>query len=137
MSSSATSSQGSLFKVGDGGGPETFNAVGDVKAIGGPTGSGTVLDASDLDSTFKEKVIGLLDEGQCRVSGNWTGSDTYQDQMRTDRAAKTLRNFKIVFSNGDTADFAAYIMTFDVSAEVDTLLRFECVLEISDAVTWS
>lgn len=137
MSDNAVSSQGSVFYIGDGGGPETFNAVGDVKSLAGPTGAATVLDSSDLDSTFRQKKLGLLDEGQITVGGNWTGADTYQDQMRTDRAAKTQRNCRIVFSNGDQADFSCFIMTFNVGAEVDTLLPFESTLEITGAVTWS
>ncbi|MDX1388469.1 MAG: phage tail tube protein [Acidobacteriota bacterium] len=137
MSQNAVSSQTSQFKIGDGGGPETFNAVGDVKRIGGPTGSATVLDASDLDSTAREKKMGLFDEGQISVEGNWTGADTYQDQMRTDRANKTQRNFQIAFANGDIADFAGFVLTFDVAAGVDELLTFASTIEITGAVTWS
>lgn len=138
MSGEATSSQGSVLYIGDGGGPETFNAVGDVTNIGGPSGSASILPASDLDSTHVEKAIGLLDEGQVSVEGHFAANtDTYQAQMRTDRNAKTLRNMRIIFSNGEQADFACYIMTFNVGAQVDTLIAFESTLEITGAVTWS
>ena len=137
MSSAATSSQTSLFKVGDAGGPETFTAVGDVKAIRGPTGSGQVLDASDLDSTAREKKMGLPDEGQITLEGNWTGADAQQDQLRTDRAAQTARNFEVLFSNSDLASFTGFVLEFSVGAAVDELLTFTSTIEITGAVTWS
>lgn len=139
MSDNATSAQGTVFYIGDGGGPETFNAVGDIKALSGlQGGSPTILDPTDLDSTFRLKAVGLLDEGQIRIGGNWVpDTDTYQAQMRTDRAAKTLRNCRIIFSNGEQADFAGYITTLAVNADVDTLLDFDSTIEISGAVTWS
>ena len=54
-----------------------------------------------------------------------------------DRAAKTLRNWEIVY--GDTTSkqaFAAYIVSFNVlSVPLDAPLRGEVTLRISGAVT--
>jgi len=41
-------SQGTVFKVGDAASPEVFTAVGEVKEIGGPSGSAPVIDVSNL-----------------------------------------------------------------------------------------
>ena len=72
-------SQGVTFKVGDGGGPEVFNTVGEVTTISGLRGgSAQVIDVSTLASTRREKIMGLPDEGQITVGLNYDPADSQQ-----------------------------------------------------------
>ena len=60
-------SQGTTLGRGDAASPEVFTSIGEVTQIGGPTGSATVIDISNLSSTRREKIMGLPDEGQVNI----------------------------------------------------------------------
>ena len=64
MSSSALSTEGILFKRGDGGGPEIFTTVGEVFSMQGPDGEASEIDVTDFASAAREFNMGLPDEGR-------------------------------------------------------------------------
>lgn len=133
-------SQGAVLKRGDGGGPETFTAIGEVVSISGlGSGSASEIDVTSLSSTAKEFLMGLEDEGSITLSLNLDTADTMQTGLRTDRAAQTLRNFQLDLTDSGptTISFAAYIQTFAVSIAVDDKIGLEVTLRISGAATWA
>lgn len=139
MSTNALESQGMVLKIGDGADPEVFNPIPEIKEISGPSGSASIIDVSDLDSTAKEKRMGLMDEGQVSLTLNFIPTNTYHAQLRTDRAARTLRNFQLLFTDtpATTWSFAGYVTKLEVSNEVDGVTEGEVELEISGAITES
>src|SRR5579871_5136727 len=112
MSTGAIPTQGVAIKRGDGGAPETFTKIGEVVDFDGPGGKANIIDATSLDSVAKEKLAGLPDEGQVTLTINFVPSDTMQQGLRNDRAARTLRNFQIVMTDTGhlTASFAAFVL---------------------------
>jgi len=135
----AMRSEGTTFARGDGGDPENFAAIAAVKGISGiGGGTPTVLDPTTLADSTRRKMLGLRDEGQLQLTLEWTGSDAEFQGMLADRAAGTSRNFQITFPDTTTYDFAAFVMTFEVSAELDALVQVTISLEIDGAVsvTW-
>lgn len=139
MSSSSLEAQGLQIKIGDGQVSETFTAIPEVKEISGPSGSASIIDITDLDSTHKEKRMGLPDEGQVSFTLMFIPKQTQHAQLRTDRAARTLRNFQLVFTDDPvtTWTFAAYVTKLEVSGEVDGVVEAEVELEITGAITES
>jgi predicted secreted protein len=139
MSANALESQGLLLKIGDGADPETFTAIPEVKEISGPSGSASIIDITDLDSTHKEKRMGLPDEGQVSFTLHYIPKNTQHAQLRTDRAARTLRNFQLLFTDDPvtTWSFAGYVTKLEVSGEVDGVVEAECEIEITGAITES
>jgi len=131
-------SQGCVLKRGDGAGPEVFTAVGQVTKFTGPGGSATVIDASNLDSTAKEKMMGLRDEGSYSFDINYDPADTQHQGLIADRAAKVLRNFKVVLSDDDDSEiaFSGFVLGFQIQGAVDDLVTASVTIEISGAVTW-
>jgi len=134
-----TESQGTVFKVGDAASPEVFTAVGEVKEIGGPSGSAPVIDVSNLSSTKREKIMGLPDEGQITLSLNYDAADAQQDALRAARTARTATNFQIVTSDSpvETLSFTAYVLEFSLNFAVDEVVGLTVTLEIDGAVTFA
>jgi len=137
--SDAIEAQGSLFEIGQGdattvvAGSDTFDEVGEVKTRGGPSGSASVIDVSHLRSTRREKRMGLPDEGQMNLSFNRIFGDVGQESMRTARSNRTLRNFKVTYSDGTVGSFTAFVLEFSTAGAVDGVEEGSATLEISGA----
>lgn len=130
--------QGTLFKMGNAASPEVFNTIAELKSHDGPSGSATVIDASTTESTAKEKLMGLPDEGQFSISLNFDPTDTNgQVAMILARKARTLKNFQLAFPNSPSTvvAFSAYVMSFSLGGAVDGLIEGSATLEISGPVT--
>lgn len=63
---SPITSQGSTLKIKIGSTFTLVKGMTDFNGLGG--GAPTVIDVTDLSSTRKEKLVGLADEGQIKIS---------------------------------------------------------------------
>lgn len=130
------------LRRGDGGGPETFTLIGEVRSISGPDGQATEIDRSHFQSTAKEWVMGLPDEGSLTIDGNFVGSDAQQQGLHSDRANRVKRNFELELTdmpsggaNNTQFDFSGYVMRFTLTGNVDGGLDFSVTLRITGPVT--
>lgn len=137
MSDNALSSQGVTIEVGDVGSPADYAVVPEVMSINGPSGSASIIDVTDLSSTAKEKVMGLMDEGQVQMDVNYIPTNAVHEELRAARAAKTLKRFRIAFTSTPTVyfEFDAYVTGFQVSNAVDAVTKVAVTLEISGPVS--
>lgn len=137
MSSSALEAQGMVFQRLADGSPDTYQAIPEIKSFSGPSGSASVIDVTDLDSTSKEKRMGLADEGQIQFTINYIPTNAVHSGLRTDRANRTLRGFKMIYTDtGDTEwAFNAYVTGFAVSGGVDGVVEVQVTLELSGSIT--
>lgn len=136
----ALESQGTVIKRGDGGGTEVFTTITRVVSISGVgNGASTEIDITDLSSAGKEFLMGLKDEGEISLAINYDPDDAEQDGLRTDRDARTLRNFQIVMTDSPatTISFSAYVKTFGLDWGVDDKVPLSVSLRISGAVTFT
>jgi hypothetical protein len=128
--------QGTTFTVKVGSGSATPVAgFTDFSGIG--SGSATVIDASDLSSTFKQKQIGLPDEGQAKLSFNYITADPGQVAMSTARATRALADCTITLSNGEKYEFSGYVLTWEKQGGTDKILTISGTVEITGAVTYT
>ena len=113
--------------------------IAEVTDFNGPGGAAAVIDISHLESTAKEKMIGLRDEGQLSMTLNYNATDTGQVALKADRASRTMRKALLKFNDTATnaAVFDAYCMQFQVQGAVDNKITANAVLEITGAVTWT
>lgn len=137
--SNAIESQGITIQRGDGGSPETFATIAEITDFDGPGGSASEIDTTSLDSTAKEFLVGLKDEGNFSFNANLVTGDTPQSGLRTDRDNRTLRSFKITLTDtsSTTLTFSAYVMQFSISGAVDDKVSVAVTLRVSGAVTWA
>jgi predicted secreted protein len=137
----AVHAHGTLLKIGDGGGPETFTTIEDAFDIAGPTTSTDIIDVTthSSPSVWREKLAGLIDPGEITFSIYYTGHAT-QDQLRTDALARTYRNFQLLFAPlavDETIAFSAYVTRYETATPNDGAMQINCTLTIGEAWTWT
>lgn len=120
-----------------------YTPVGQVTNFDGPGGEASVIDASHLKSTAKEKLMGLPDEGQFSFGLNFVPGNPGQIECRAARKDRNVRDFILMFSNdtatvnADWATFQGFVLGFTVSGAVDDKVNASATIEITGEVTWS
>ena len=117
----------------------TAQKIGEVTDFNGPGGAAAVIDISHLESTAKEKLIGLRDEGQFGMTLNYNPTDAGQIALKADRASRTKRKGLIKFNDTATnmAVFKGYCQQFQIQGAVDGKVVANTVIEITGGVTYS
>ena len=107
-----------------------------VKSIGGFDGAANVIDISDLDSTAKEKMQGLQDNGDCQLEINRNFKDPGQVAVKKMQGAQETRTFKIEYNDGNKTihTFNAFVASFGQSLGVDAAATSTIKLTISGDV---
>lgn len=137
MTTKAVSAQGVTLQRGDGATPtEAFATIAEILDWQGPTETAKQIDATSLDSTAREYIPGLLDGGE--VSGNfiWVGSNTQQQGLRSDLAARVKRNFKLTLTDTGASTptiitFTAVVTDISLKGQVDDKIMGSFKLKIS------
>lgn len=138
MPANAIRAQGTSVRRGNGATPEVFTHIGHIKGFDGPGGSASIIDSSTLDSTARNKLMGLKDEGSFSFRMNLLPGEVGQEGLRDDRDAAVLRNFQVVLTDEDatTLGFAGYVTEFRITGEVDGLVEAAVTIEIDGPVDW-
>ena len=143
MSSNATAAFGTLLKVGDGGGPEVFTAIAEVKDIAGPQLSTDTEEVTHHQSVraFEEFVATIKRTGEVTFPVNWLPNDATQDfttGIGNDYDDRTKRNFQLVYASSPTVTwaFAAFVTGYEPAAEVAGVLEGSITLKLTGAVTF-
>ncbi len=138
MTSPAITAQGTKIAYSDGGSPSSFTDIPGVRSIRGlGGGAASVNDTSDLDSSAKEKLLGLPDEGQLSVPMNVNHNNSVHQALRAARLAKTRLEFRVTFSNSKIAQFFGYVLTFSSDVDTGDALRGGMTIEIDGAVSYA
>lgn len=131
----AIESQGCIiyYTVGS---PTNMQAIGNVVSFNGPGGSATVIDVTNLDSTAKEKRMGLPDEGQFTLELNYDPDNTSHIGLRNARKSRTRTEFKLTLTDtGATSlTFFGYVLGFAIQGGVDAIVKASLTIEIDGAV---
>jgi predicted secreted protein len=140
--SNAIPAFGTLLKIGDGAGSETFTTVAEVKSITGPTLSAKIDDVTTHSTTtpWREKLATLLDAGTVSFDLNFIPTNATQSHtsgLLRDFENRTKRNFKLVLPDSGSTTWAitAYIQDFKMAAPVDGVLNASLTLNISGPPT--
>ena len=135
MAANSIKSQGTKLEINTTG--TTFvqvKGLKDFSGLGG--GSAAVIDTTDLDSTAKEKQMGLQDEGQVSVNLIYIAADAGQKLLRAARGTGAKLKFRITLSDTTTKfEYEAFVLSFEKSAGVDDVIAASATLEVTGAVT--
>lgn len=133
MANNVVKSRGATVTIKIGSGTATkISGITDFSGIG--SGSASVTDVTDLDSEAKEKMIGLMDEGQFKISYNLIKGDTGQAALDTARASGDVCEI-VVSTSANIYTFDAFVLTNEKSGAVDTQMKGSAGFEITGAVT--
>lgn len=111
----------------------TFVKVGEVSNIGEPSGEAADIDVTHLESSAKEYLIGLPDEGNIQIQGNFDPDDTGQAELKAAKDDQTRRWLKITWSSGDIWYIKALCKKYSPSAGVDSKVPFSSNFRTSGA----
>ncbi len=137
----ATHTRGTLLKRGDGGGTEVFTLVAAITSFSGPNITSPTVDVTTMDSTAREYITGLADNGEITFDAIFVGNNAQQQGLQSDQTAGTTRNFKLIFNdatleaNRTTFSFAAVVTGFVFNGQVDDAWRVSITLKLSGAIT--
>lgn len=115
--------------------PATYTEVSEITDWSGPDGQATVIDTTHLQSTYKEFLMGLPDEGQVTFTMNRDFSDAGQSACIAAREARAPIGFKMTYSDGTYQTFDAVVLSFSISGAVDDKVPASMVIKITGAVT--
>lgn len=142
MATQALSAYGTLLKRGDGGAPETFTTVPEVRSISGPS---TETDEAEVTThstaaagAYREYILTLIDAGSIEFDINYVPSDAVHQGVRADFIARTKRNWQLVLpGNVQTISFTGYVKTFSMEFPVDDAITASVSIRLTGAVTFS
>lgn len=117
--------------------PATWTEIGEITDFSGPDGSASEIDVTHLQSTAKEFLMGLKDEGSYALSINWVPTDTGQEACRTARDSRAKKDFKVTYSDSSTATFEGYIMAMSGGGAVDDKVSGSITIRITDEITFA
>lgn len=142
MATGAKAAYGSLLKIGDGAGSETFTTIGELRNISGPSLSADVVDVSTHASpgAYREKIATLLDAGEITFTVNYiptTATHNATTGILATYKNRTLRNWQLVFPDGSstTWSFSGFVTGFQPSEPVDGELSADITITLSGQPT--
>lgn len=133
----ALESQGVVISYSLGISPSNFLPIGNVTGFSGPGGSASVIDATNLASTAKEKLMGLPDEGQFTIALNYDPDNASHVALRTARKARSLVEFKIALTDATPTNltFFGYVLGFQIKGQIDDKITADLTIEIDGPVS--
>jgi hypothetical protein len=111
--------------------------VKEMTTFSGFDGEAGDIDVTSLDSTSKEFLSGLRDNGNFKGDFNFLGADPGQVAMRALIASRALANFRLRMSDNSYFDFAAHVKSNPVSGGVDSKVDSSFSMRISGDVTFT
>jgi hypothetical protein len=118
--------------------PVTFTQVNNVASYTGFDGSASELDRSNLSSTAKEYILGLVDPGQFSLDLHTDMNDAGQAALRAKQQSGVITNFKLVLPGvvaNLTYTFTGYVKKFTQTGGVDQVVKASVDIRISGPVT--
>lgn len=140
MSTKARSGKGTIFSIGTD--AAALTAVAEIKSIKQSGRKNEMEEVTSLDSTAKEYINGLPDNGEYDMSGNFVSGDQGQGLLETAFTSGGVYNCSIALpkmgtqTKGDTWTFSAVVTELNYS--VDTkVVTFDCKIKVSGPITFT
>jgi hypothetical protein len=116
--------------------------VGAVVDLSGPNSQGSEIDITTFDSTAKEFLMGLRDEGSISINLIRDTSNAGQTNLIADQASRARRKLVIDFSTrvmatsviGSRLTMDAYVQSFAYTAGADDAVKAAVSFRITGAV---
>lgn len=137
MSSNAIPAQGTKFAYAAIGSPPAWADIPEINTINGPDGSAPTIDVTDLDSTAREYILGLKDEGSFSLGINYIMTNAVHAALRAAWAARAKLQFRVTFADATTTvwEFQGFVTGFAQTAEVDSVVKATVGIKITGAIT--
>jgi predicted secreted protein len=139
--SNAKTAVGTQVKRGDGGSPETFTKIAEVKSVKGPSQDVNVIDVSNFDSPngYEEYAVGLKKGGVLQCSVNLIPQDSVYKLLLADFESRRIGNYQVILpdASSTTGSFTAFVAKLDRTLDVKQVMEVAIDLQITGAITWA
>lgn len=128
-----------VFQTGDGNSPETFTSSIEVTAIDPPHATVDAIDtAHEMPPTStRESFPGMMDWGDTRISINFVPGNATALALISEAQNNPIRNRKVIFPNGRTWTFAAYLVSWESSQAAGDKLMATITYKVTGDVTFT
>lgn len=140
--SNAIAAINTFLKAGDGGAPETFTTIAEVRSLGGPQMVVQVIDVTNHSSAvpWREFVATLLNGGVISFMVNFNPVDPTQDfnsGLLKYFATRQKKNYKLVMTDpgATTFSFAGYVTKFNFNYPVDGVIEATVEIQLTGQPT--
>lgn len=130
-------STGLVYTAGGSAAPDAYTKINGLLSFEGFDGAPDELDTTDLDSTAKEFVSGIKDEGKFGFEIKTLKADAGQVSLRAARTNGNVVGFRLTLPDASVASFSALVKTMPTTGGVNAVLKGKVDTKISGAVTWS
>lgn len=141
MSTQARIGWGTLFKSGDGGAPEAFTTLAEVKSITPPSIARDTVDASHMESTeaWRDFIAGMKDGGEVGLELNFIAAGNARTLMAEfdSNGSSAVKNRQIVFPDGSIFAFAGILTGFEPEAPTDDGMVASATFKVTGKPTLS
>ncbi len=129
---------GSLLKVATSASPSNYQTVGECKdlALGGESVEFAEFTHQQSPSNYREYKPTFKNGGDLTTTFNWT-DDAQQATLKTAFNASQKLYFQVVYPNGKTDEFTAYVANIGKVAPLNGALRKNLTLRISGEIAES
>lgn len=135
MASTATKSQGTQLYISNG---TNWLQVKNIKNVDGlDGGTSTDIDVTNLDSTAKEYVQGLVDSGELSLGLDWDWTDAGQLECEDSRLNSELKKFyvKVNASTPQYVSFSGTVKSFPKNSAVDSVWNSTMSIRVSGSIS--
>lgn len=139
----AINSQGSKLLHSSPGSPTNLVAVEQVTSIGGPNGTANLIDVSHLQSTRKEYLPGLADNGTIDVEANYTGGTKQMELWDLFNSSADPTEFQIQIPHDSTLaqfhkfTFLGIVTKWAIADAVDAKVGLSMTIQTTGGVVYS
>lgn len=130
-------STGLAYTSGGSATPAAYTQIKGFLSYDGFDGSADDLDTTDLDSTAKEYISGLVDNGKFGFEIKRIAADPGQIALRAARTSGASTGFRLELPDQSVATYNALVKTAPISGGVNAVMKGKVDTKIDGAVTWS
>jgi hypothetical protein len=117
--------------------PNVYTKINGVTSFDGFDGTADELDTTDLDSTAKEFISGIKDEGKFGFEAKVLKNDNGQIALRANRTSGAVVGMKLSLPDASVATFNVIVKSMPTSGGVNAVLKGKIDCRISGPVVWS
>jgi len=130
-------STGKTYTSGGSALPAAYTKINGFTSYDGMDGAADDLETTDLDSTAKEYISGLVDNGKFGFEVKRLVADPGQIALRAARASGASTGFRLELPDQSVASWNALVKTAPLSGGVNQVLKGKVDTKIDGAVVWS